>query len=63
MNAIHETAIKCLQDEANAILALIPQIEVNETFDQAIELIYKCKGHVVVSGVGKIGRASCRERV
>lgn len=60
MNAIHETAIKCLQDEANAILALIPQIEVNETFDQAIELIYKCKGHVVVSGVGKSGHVAAK---
>lgn len=60
MNNINDTAIKCLQDEANAILDLIPQIEASETFSKAIELMYECKGHIVVSGVGKSGHVAAK---
>lgn len=46
-------AIKCFQDEAQAILDLIPLLDDN--FSQAVEMIYKCKGKVIVTGVGKSG--------
>lgn len=55
---IKEIAKKCLQDEAQAILNLIPQI--NESFDKAIEYMYECKGHIVVSGVGKSGHVAAK---
>ena len=60
MTSIHETAIKCLQDESKAILELIPQIETNEAFDKALKLMYNCKGHIVVSGVGKSGHVAAK---
>ena len=46
-------AIKCFQDEAQAILDLIPMLDDN--FSKAVELIFDCKGKVVVTGVGKSG--------
>ena len=52
MNA-REYAIKCIQDEAQALLELIPKID--EGFDRAVELIYRCHGKVIVTGVGKSG--------
>lgn len=51
-------AERCLRDEAEAVLSLIPQLD--ETFDQVIELIYKTKGHVVISGVGKSGHVGAK---
>lgn len=48
-----ETAIKCLRDESEALLELIPYID--ESFDKTIELILKCKGKLIVTGVGKSG--------
>lgn len=44
-------AEQCLRDESNAILHLIPQLDNN--FDKVVELLYNCKGKVVVTGVGK----------
>lgn len=46
-------AIKCLKDEAQAILDLIPQID--ENFNKAVDLIYNSKGRCIVTGVGKSG--------
>lgn len=51
-------AERCLRDEAEAVLALIPQLD--DTFDQVIELIYNTKGHVVISGVGKSGHVGAK---
>lgn len=48
-----EYAIKCFNDEAQAILDLIPQL--TNDFDKAVELIYNCKGRFIVTGVGKSG--------
>lgn len=50
---IKETAIKCLQDEAKALADLIPQIDDN--FEKAVQLMFSCQGHVIVTGVGKSG--------
>lgn len=46
-------AIKCFEDEARAILDLIPQL--TSDFDKAINLIYNCKGKFIITGVGKSG--------
>lgn len=46
-------AVKCLQDEAQAILDLIPRID--DDFTKAVDLIYNCKGKFIVTGVGKSG--------
>jgi arabinose-5-phosphate isomerase len=53
-----EYAIQCIKDEAEALLDLIPQID--EQFDKAIELIYQCKGKVIVTGVGKSGHIGAK---
>ena len=53
-----ETAIKCIQDEANALLDLIPLID--ESFDKAIKLILDCKGKIVITGVGKSGHIGAK---
>lgn len=58
MQDIHHIAEQCLRDEANAILALIPQLD--EHFHQAIELLFECKGKVVVTGVGKSGHIAAK---
>jgi len=51
-------AERCLRDEAEAVLALIPQLD--DSFDQVVDLIYKIKGHVVISGVGKSGNVAAK---
>ena len=53
MKNVQEYAVRCLKDEAEAILALIPQLD--ENFDKAVDMIYSCKGKVIVTGVGKSG--------
>lgn len=46
-------AIKCLKDEAQSVLDLIPLL--TEDFNKAIDLIYHCKGKLIITGVGKSG--------
>lgn len=41
MNNINQYAVKCLKDEAQAILDLIPQL--TEDFSRSIDLIYNCR--------------------
>ena len=55
---MREIAIRCLQDESQALLDLIGKLDDN--FDGAVSLLYKCKGHVVVSGVGKSGHVAAK---
>jgi len=50
---IIEQAKRVLMIESKAIAALIDRI--GENFVQAVELIYKCSGRVVVTGMGKSG--------
>lgn len=54
----NSAAEQCLRDEAEAILALIPQID--EQFGQVVQLLFHCKGHVVVTGVGKSGNVGAK---
>lgn len=51
-------AIKCFQDEAEAIMDLIPQL--TDDFSKAVELIYKCKGRFIITGVGKSGHIGAK---
>ena len=55
---IREIAARCLKDESQALLDLIPKLDGN--FDGAVNLLYNCKGHVVVSGVGKSGHIGAK---
>ena len=52
-NNINQYAVKCFEDEAQAILNLIPRLDDN--FAKAAKLIYDCKGKLIVTGVGKSG--------
>lgn len=51
MSIYTDTAIQCLRDEAEALLALIPTI--GSELDEAVRLIMACTGKVIVTGVGK----------
>ena len=51
-------AVKCFNDEAQAILDLIPQL--TSDFDKAIDLIYSCKGKFIITGVGKSGHIGAK---
>lgn len=57
MNA-RELAIQCFKDEAEAVLGLTAKL--NESFDQAVALMYDCKGKVIVTGVGKSGHIGAK---
>jgi arabinose-5-phosphate isomerase len=47
------TAKRVLQIEADAIAGLIGRLD--ERFEKAVELLFACKGRVVVTGLGKSG--------
>ena len=53
-----EYAIQCLKDEAQAILDLIPNID--KEFDDAVELIFRYHGKVIVTGAGKSGHIGAK---
>jgi len=50
--------IKCIKDEAEALMGLIPMID--EEFDRAVELMYRCHGKIIVTGVGKSGHVGAK---
>lgn len=58
MSQTQQYAEKCLRDEANAILNLIPLLDDN--FDRAIELICNSKGRFIITGVGKSGHIGAK---
>jgi arabinose-5-phosphate isomerase len=53
----HKTAInhakEVLNIEAQSILRLVDRL--NENFSRAVNLIFKCKGRVIITGIGKSG--------
>ena len=51
-------AERCLRDEAQALLDLIPLLD--NQFEQVVDLIHHCTGHVVVTGVGKSGHVGAK---
>ncbi len=50
---INELAKEVLDIEANSILRL--KNSINESFDKAVEILYDCKGRVIITGMGKSG--------
>ncbi len=53
-----EYAIQCIKDEAQAVLDLIPKMD--QQFDKAVELMKRCQGKVIVTGVGKSGHIGAK---
>ena len=51
-------AEQCIKEEAQAVLDLLPQLD--ENFDRAVDMIYRCKGKVIVTGVGKSGHIGAK---
>ena len=51
-------AIQCFKDEAAAVLGLIQKLD--EKFEQAVKLMYDCKGKIIVTGVGKSGHIGAK---
>lgn len=58
MENVREYAVKCIKDEAQALLDLIPQLD--DEFDKAVDMIFHCKGHLIVTGVGKSGHVGAK---
>lgn len=55
---VRKYAEQCLREEAEAILDLIPQLD--HHFDKAVEMMYQCRGKVIVTGVGKSGNIGAK---
>ena len=53
-----EYAIQCFKDEAEAVLGLIKQLD--DSFEEAVRLMYECKGKIIVTGVGKSGHIGAK---
>ena len=58
MEDIKRYAIKCFQDEADALLDLIPLLD--ENFNRAVEMVINSKGKLIVTGVGKSGHIGAK---
>src|SRR5216684_1549474 len=48
-----EIARKVLEIEARALAELVDRLD--ESFNQALEILFSCRGRVVVTGMGKSG--------
>lgn len=53
LNSINELAKDVLDIEAKAILRL--KNNIGDNFDKAVDILYNCKGRVIVTGMGKSG--------
>ena len=53
MTALRDRAARVLEMEAAAILALVPRLDAS--FDAAVGLFERCRGRVIVTGMGKSG--------
>ena len=58
MSQVKDIAVKCFRDEAQAILDLIPHLD--EHFDAAVDLMLRCTGKVIITGVGKSGHIGAK---
>jgi arabinose-5-phosphate isomerase len=58
MMTAKEYGIRCIKDEAEALLELIPKMD--EEFDRAVELMFRCHGKIIVTGVGKSGHVGAK---
>ena len=50
---LRRLAERVLRIEAEAILALVPKLD--ERFERAVDLLHRCAGRVIVTGMGKSG--------
>lgn len=55
---VKEYAVRCIKDEAQALLDLIPRLDDN--FEKSVELMYNCHGKIIVTGVGKSGHIGAK---
>lgn len=55
---VKEYASQCIKDEAQALLELIPQLDKN--FEKAVDMMFNCKGKIIVTGVGKSGNIGAK---
>lgn len=55
---VKEYGIRCIKEEAAALLNLIPKLDDN--FNVAVDLIINTKGRVIVTGVGKSGHIGAK---
>ena len=53
-----EYGIQCILEEAEAVRRLATQLD--EHFEQAVEIMYGCMGKVIVTGVGKSGHIGAK---
>ena len=58
MADVISVAKQCLQDEAEAIMNLIPKLDDN--FEKAVDLVINSKGRLIVTGVGKSGHIGAK---
>ncbi len=58
ISQVRTYASQCLKAEAQALLDLIPQLD--DHFDRAVDMIFHCKGKVIVTGVGKSGNIGAK---
>ena len=49
---------QCLQDEADALVSMIPLMD--DSFADAVKLMLHCRGKVIVTGVGKSGHIGAK---
>lgn len=57
-NNVRSWGEQCLKDEAQAILDLLPLMDDN--FDKAVDMMFHCKGKIIVTGVGKSGHVGAK---
>lgn len=57
-NDIRSYAKECIEQEAQAVMALVPMID--ENFNEAVRIIINCKGKLIVTGVGKSGHIGAK---
>ena len=55
---VRNYGIKCIKDEAEALLGLVSKID--DQFDRVVELMYRCHGKIIVTGVGKSGHVGAK---
>ena len=55
---VRDYGIRCIKDEAEALLGLVSKID--DQFDRAVELMYRCHGKIIVTGVGKSGHVGAK---
>jgi arabinose-5-phosphate isomerase len=51
-------AERVLRIEAEAVLALVPRLD--ERFERAVEVLHRCAGRVIVTGMGKSGHVGAK---